>query len=203
MIPAVSPKILKCLFRQLIWDINTPDKKVFLTFDDGPEPEVTPQVLALLLKYNAQATFFCLGEKAEKYPSLITQIKECGHVIGSHGYRHLSGFTTKNKIYTDNFRKGISVLNTHLYRPPYGRITPKQIKNISAQSKIVLWSIMSMDFHAKITSEQCAHNVLHNIFPGAIVVFHDSLKASHTLLKTLPVILGSLQEKGYKLEGLY
>jgi peptidoglycan-N-acetylglucosamine deacetylase len=203
MIPAKTPKILKRLFPQLIWDINTPDKKIYLTFDDGPEPETTPQVLALLLKYHVPATFFCLGEKIEKYPSLLDQIKENGHAIGNHGYKHLSGFTTENTIYTENFLKGAHITQSNLYRPPYGRITPKQIKTLSAQTKIVIWSIMSKDFSSNTTSAKCAHNVTSNAYSGAIVVFHDTRQASHNLFEALPIIIESLQEKGYKFESLY
>jgi peptidoglycan-N-acetylglucosamine deacetylase len=203
MIPVATPKILKHLFPQLIWDLNTPDKKIYLTFDDGPEPDVTPQVLALLLKYHVKATFFCLGEKIEKCPSLLDQIQKNSHAVGNHGYKHISGFTTKNNIYTENFLKGAQITQSNLYRPPYGRITPKQIKLLSPQTKIVIWSIMSKDYSHKITPAKCAHNVISNAFPGAIVVFHDTRQASHTLLKALPIIIESLLEKGYKFESLY
>jgi peptidoglycan-N-acetylglucosamine deacetylase len=203
MIPVYTPKILKHLFPQLIWEVDTKEKIIYLTFDDGPEPEVTPRVLALLFEHNVKATFFCLGEKAEKYPEILSQIQNSGHSIGNHGYKHISGFTSTRKVYFENFIKGARYTNPGLFRPPYGRITPFQMKSILPQSRIVLWSIMSMDFHPKTTREKCYHHVTSNAFPGAIVVFHDSLRNSDTLLGSLPKIITSLKEKGYNFAPIY
>lgn len=203
MIPVVVPKFLKHLFPELIWDYTSKEKDVFLTFDDGPELPITQDVLACLLKYNAKATFFCLGEKAEKHPEILTQIREMGHSVGNHGYAHISGYKSNLKTYHDNFTKSAKLLNTQIYRPPYGRITPKQIRTILPQSRIIMWSIMSKDYKKNISEKKCIRNVLKNVFPGAIIVFHDSIKTSGILLKVLPVVLKTLQEEGYKFKTLY
>jgi peptidoglycan/xylan/chitin deacetylase (PgdA/CDA1 family) len=203
MMPVVTPKILKQLFPQLIWDITTTEKKIYLTFDDGPEPFITKKVLGLLHQFNARATFFCLGEKAEQHPELISLIKTNGHAVCNHGYKHISGFTSGKKRYVDNCIKGADVIQSTLFRPPYGRITPWQIKALSQQFKIIQWSIMSMDFSSRATPDECTKNVINNIYPGAIVVFHDTQQAFRNLEIALPAILETLQNKGFKFEGLY
>jgi peptidoglycan-N-acetylglucosamine deacetylase len=203
MIPAVTPKWMKRLFPLLIWDIPTTEKKIFLTFDDGPEPLITPKVLGLLHTYNAKATFFCLGNKAIQYPELIQEIKKHGHTIGNHGFNHISGFLSKKNQYVQNCMKGAEVTHSLLFRPPYGRITPWQMKSILPHYKIIQWSIMSMDFSSTCTPEKCINNVISNIYPGAIVVFHDSQKAFPNLETALPLILETLQNKGYTFEGLH
>jgi peptidoglycan/xylan/chitin deacetylase (PgdA/CDA1 family) len=201
MIPVVIPNILKRLFPRLIWDYTTQEKEIYLTFDDGPEPEITTQVLAFLSSFNAKATFFTLGEKAEKHPEIIKQIQDEGHVCANHGYNHMSGFSSNSLDYFQNYQKGAAFTQKQLFRPPYGRITPKQIKSILPHSKIIMWSIMSMDFNKNTTTGKCIRNVLDNAYPGAIVVFHDT-KQSLCLLKSLPVILKSLKESGYKFKTI-
>lgn len=203
MIPVVTPKILKRLFPKLIWDVTTTEQKIYLTFDDGPEPEITSQVLAFLSEYNAKATFFCTGHKAESNPEIISEIIKRGHTVGNHGYKHLSGFSTPNAEYWDNYKTGREITQSSLFRPPYGRITPKQYDAIRPESRVVLWSIMSKDFSARINAAQCSANVINNCYPGAIVVFHDTSQASLNLLGALPVILETLGRKGYTFEAIY
>jgi peptidoglycan-N-acetylglucosamine deacetylase len=191
------PTIAKRLINGVVWDVPTDGKTIYLTFDDGPEPEVTHRVLAFLSQYGAKATFFCLGEKIEKNPSLFSALKDAGHGIGNHGYKHLSGFRTSNKDYIANAKQGAEISESRLFRPPYGRITPRQYNALKQEHSIIMWSVMSMDFSAKVTPQQCVNNVLSNIYPGAIVVFHDSPKASANLLVALPQILEHLTEQGY------
>lgn len=196
------PTLAKRLIKGVVWDVPAENKKIYLTFDDGPEPEVTPRVLVFLYQYGAKATFFCLGEKIEKNLSLFNAIKADGHVIGNHGYKHLSGFRTSNSDYIANAKRGAELSGSRLFRPPYGRITPWQYKALKREHSIVMWSAMSMDFSAKVTPEQCVNNVLSNLYPGAIVVFHDTPKAAANLLVALPRILENLSGQGYTFEVL-
>jgi peptidoglycan/xylan/chitin deacetylase (PgdA/CDA1 family) len=191
------PSIVKRLLKGVIWDLPADNKKIYITFDDGPEPEVTPRVLVFLSRFGAKATFFCLGEKIEQNPSLFKALKEEGHCIGNHGYKHLSGFRTRNKNYIANAKLGAEISGNHLFRPPYGRITLTQYNALKQEQTIVMWSIMSLDFSAKMTPQQCVNNVLSNVYPGAIIVFHDSQKGSSNLLVALPEILRQLSEQGY------
>ena len=194
--------ILRTLFSQCTWDIKTQNKNLYLTFDDGPEPGVTPQVLSLLQQFNAKATFFCLGSKIEKYPDIVDQIKKNGHTLGNHGYNHLNGFTISLSIFNNNFQKGEEISGSRLFRPPYGRITPWQYHKIKKTAKIIMWTLMSMDFSKRYTAEKCINRVLKKSHPGAIIVFHDSVKASHKILEVLPVILETLIAKGFSFETI-
>lgn len=198
-----TPYWLKKIFPQLIWEIPGTEKTVYLTFDDGPTPGVTPRVLDYLFQYQAQATFFCLGSNMEQYPLLSGQIRSNGHTIGNHGYRHLSGFTTTARTYYENFLKGALTTNSKLFRPPYGRITPWQIHALKKHCQIVMWSIMSMDFSSNTTAMQCLTNVKNNIYPGAIIVFHDTVQAGETLLQVLPLLLTWLNHHGYKTKAIH
>jgi peptidoglycan-N-acetylglucosamine deacetylase len=193
---------LRAMFSQLTWEIKTHKKNIYLTFDDGPEPGVTPQVLSLLRQYNAKATFFCLGHKLEQFPEFRSLITENGNVLANHGYLHLDGFKTSMDIYIENFQKGALISGSNLFRPPYGRITPWQYHKIKKSTKIIMWSAMSMDFSKRITVEKCLKRVLKNSYPGAIIVFHDSVKASNTIIKALPRILEALSAKGFSFETI-
>lgn len=196
------PAWLKSTFRQLVWEIPTLDKDIYLTFDDGPTPGITSQVLALLFKHNAKATFFCLGSKIELHPELLEEIKAAGHVIGNHGYQHLSGFSTSLKEYIRNAEQGARISGSSLYRPPYGRITPRQFRKLHKQHTIIMWSIMSTDFDTRLTPEQCLTNVIKHIKPGSIIVFHDIEKAKANFLGCLPSLLEWLKENGYHTKTL-
>ena len=193
---------LKWIFPQLVWAIPTLEKKIYLTFDDGPTPEITSLVLALLLQHKAKATFFCLGSRIELFPETIEEIKLAGHVIGNHGYQHRSGFFTPIKKYVENARKGAEISGSKLFRPPYGHITPWQIRKLKKDYRLILWTIMSMDFKQHLSAEQCLNNVLKHIKPGAIIVFHDTEKAKEKILQVLPALLKWLDINGYQTEGL-
>jgi peptidoglycan-N-acetylglucosamine deacetylase len=197
-----TPYGLKKLFPQLIWEMPDIEKTVYLTFDDGPTPGVTPRVLDFLLQYQVQATFFCLGSRAEQCPSLPELIRAGGHTVGNHGYLHLSGFTTASETYYENARRGAIITNSNLFRPPYGRIAPWQISALKKYYRIVMWTIMSMDFSYKTTVFQCLKNVKENIHPGAIIVFHDSVQAGENLLQVLPDLLNWLKDNGYQAKAI-
>ena len=188
--------ILKTLFPDLIWNIPNDENKVFLTFDDGPDPEVTPWVLDLLNQYNAKATFFCLGKNVERHPDIFQRIKDEGHAVGNHSYSHLDGWRTKNKGYFEDIERADKLIQSNLFRPPYGRIKPSQIRVLKEKYKIVMWGVMSGDYSEKINGEKSAGNVLKWSRPGSIIVFHDSRKAYKNLNVDLPRILDGFRKRG-------
>ena len=180
------------LFPELIWHITHRDeqkKHIYLTFDDGPTPEVTPWVLEQLRKYNAKATFFCLGRNVDRYPELYQQILDEGHAVGNHSYSHLKGSQTKSTEYYDDIKLAGETIQSRLYRPPYGRFRKSQIRELRKKYQIVMWDVLSQDYDQSITPEKCLFNVMENVRPGSIVVFHDSMKAKENLYYTLPVLL--------------
>ena len=196
------PGFVSAIGKRLIWRVSTSHKVLFLTFDDGPIPEVTPKVLEILDDYNARATFFGVGENMMRNPGLIERALTEGHVFGTHTYNHLNGWKTSHFSYLKNYLKAEQVFSSSLFRPPYGRITPRQIKTIHTRSKIVMWDILSGDFDRNSTPEQCTRNVIENAKPGSIIVFHDSLKAEKNMIYALRKTLEHFSNKGYKFEAL-
>lgn len=197
---------IKKIFPNYIWDIPNNENKVFLTFDDGPTPEITEWVLAQLQLYNAKATFFCIGKNIEKYPEIFKKTIEHGHAVGNHTFNHLKGWNTKTEEYLDNVEK-CSVLafqylekkpHQPLFRPPYGKIKPSQSKALRKLGyKIIMWDVLSRDYDQSITSEQCLNNVLRNVTSGSVIIFHDSIKAQQNMKYVLPLTLAFLKEKGF------
>ncbi len=197
-----TPEFISNLFPSLTWKIKTADPVIFLTFDDGPIPEVTPWVMDTLRQYNAKGTFFCVGENAVRYPELVTSLRQAGHTVGNHTFNHLNGWKTDNTEYFRNVRKASHALHTELFRPPYGRIKPSQAKFLNRHYRVVMWDILSGDFDPQISKEQCLKNVLTNTSPGSVIVFHDSLKAKDKLEYVLPRVLDYFSAKGYRFECL-
>ena len=201
-------RFVKTIFPKYVWDIPNHDKKVFLTFDDGPIPEVTEWTLAQLKKHNAKATFFCIGNNIEKHPEVFKKVIENGHAIGNHTFNHLKGWKTSLEDYIENTRLCHSQFTIHhsstnLFRPPYGKIKPSQSKALRKLGyKIIMWNIISMDFDQTISPEKCLDNVLKNIESGSIIVFHDSIKAWKNLEYVLPKTLEFLNEKGFVCEKI-
>ena len=192
-----TPGFIQNLFPNFTWNIPTEEKVIYLTFDDGPIPEVTPWVLDQLQAYNAHATFFCVGDNVGKYPDLFEQIIEKGHAVGNHTFNHLNGWKTDNIPYFHNIRRCARMVNSELFRPPYGRLRPKQSQFLQRHYRIVMWDILSGDFDPKLSAEQCYNNVVNNAKPGSIVVFHDSLKAQEKLTYSLPRVLKHLSKQGF------
>ena len=195
---------IKRIFPNYVWDITNRENKVFLTFDDGPTPEITEWTLEQLKKYDAKATFFCIGNNIEKYPAIFQKIIQEEHAIGNHTFNHLKGWKITNDVYIENVKKcteNISQLNTEncqLFRPPYGKIKPSQSKALRRLGyKIIMWDVLSYDFDQTITPEECLDNVLKNVESGSIIVFHDSQKAEQNLKYVLPKTLAFLKEKGF------
>ena len=225
--PVKTPKIIQKVFRSFTWNIDSHDKpasrfikpkawqgrEIYLTFDDGPVPDITPWVLNTLSNYNAKATFFCIGKNVKNHPAIFQNIIDEGHTIGNHTFNHLNGWKTSTQKYVDNIDKAESIsiqysvgsrykyskqFSSKLFRPPYGRIKPSQVKKLMAKGyKIIMWDVLSGDFDQKLTKEDCFQNVIKNIKNGSIVVFHDSEKAFKNLEYTLPKVLEYCTENGF------
>jgi len=195
-----TPKWLKLLYPKLLWEANAANRCIYLTFDDGPIPIVTPFVLNILKQYSAKATFFCIGDNVRKHPDVFKQVKQEGHAIGNHTFNHLKGWKTEDKLYLDNFVQADQLLDTKLFRPPYGRIKRSQVKLLhqaKPEIQIVMWSVLSGDYDVTISPERCLSNVIKNTRPGDIVLFHDSLKAQERMEYALPRALEYWSGQGY------
>lgn len=202
-----TPRWLKKLFpKQMIWDIPSEhEPTVYLTFDDGPHPTATPFVLDLLKKYDAGATFFCVGNNVARFPEVYAQLLSSGHTIGNHTYNHINGWKTSNNHYMRNIEQAGKHIKSRLFRPPYGRIKLSQVRKLrrrDARWKIYMWDILSADFDRNITPQQCVDNVLDNICPGSIIVFHDSEKAWERMHYALPQVLEYCRTHNWKMEAL-
>jgi peptidoglycan/xylan/chitin deacetylase (PgdA/CDA1 family) len=196
------PWIVKKIFSSYVWSLPADENVVYLTFDDGPHPIITPWVLDQLKQFNAEATFFCIGNNVQKYPDVYQKILDDGHAIGNHTYHHLNGWKTDDKKYSDDIAAASQLIKSNLFRPPHGRIKNSQAKKITdaLQTKdahIIMWDVLSADFDASFSPEQCLRNVLDNVSAGSIIVFHDSEKAFNNLKFALPGTLKSLNEEGF------
>lgn len=200
---------VKKIFSNYIWDVPNGENKIYLTFDDGPTPEITEWVLEELQKYNAKATFFCIGHNIQKYPEIFPKVIEKGHSIGNHTFNHLNGWKTPINEYIENVSLCQSeILNLqsqicNLFRPPYGKIKLSQSKKLRKFGfKIIMWDVLSADYDQTISPEKCLVNVLRNVKSGSIIVFHDSVKAFPNLEYTLPKALEILTKRGFVFERI-
>ena len=195
---AKTPRIIQKLFPNLQWQGDNQRKVLYLTFDDGPIPEATPWILDVLDELDIKATFFCVGQNVEKHLEIYKRIQHSGHSIGNHSYSHISGWSTNHDDYLKNIELATSSIKSSLYRPPYGRMTLKQIRSISTHFQIVMWDVLSGDFDPNISAHSCRQNVYSNVEAGSIIVFHDSIKSVDKLKLFLPDLLQQLIEDGYK-----
>ncbi len=196
------PNFLRWIYPNAIWNLPSDSKVVYLTFDDGPTPEVTEEVLQILENYQAKATFFCIGKNIEQHPELFKLVRTKAHHIGSHTYSHLNGWKSKPTDYLNDYQKGRDLAQSNLFRPPYGRILLKPLQTIQKQDKVIMWDILSKDYNESLTPETVLNNILRNIKPGAIIVFHDSEKAKKNVLAVLPQLLQNLKQQGYAMEAI-
>jgi peptidoglycan-N-acetylglucosamine deacetylase len=173
-------------------------KRVYLTFDDGPIPEVTEFVLDVLKAHHIKATFFCIGKNAELHPDIFKRILDEGHAVGNHTHSHINGWNSNTRSYVDDAIRAGMVIDTRLFRPPYGRIRKEQADEIMLKYKVVMWDVLSYDFDKNISPQQCLKNVTENVRPGSIVVFHDSLKAKDNMQYALPLVIEKLKNEGYE-----
>lgn len=193
-----SPSLLRYFSKDLLWKIDTKEKVIYLTFDDGPVPVVTEKILDILKHYHAKATFFCLGKNVENHPSLFQRIQMEGHAVGNHTYNHVNGWKISLFSYLKNVILTEKVFEAKLFRPPYGKITPAQIRLIKKRYRIVMWHVISYDYDASISSEKCLENVVQNAREGSIVLFHDSVKASPNVYYALEGTLKYFSSLGYE-----
>ena len=178
---------------------------LYLSFDDGPDPVITPFVLDELAKYGARATFFCIGKNVLQYPVLYNRILAEGHAVGNHSFSHQDGWNTEDAIYLADIMEAKKHIHSNLFRPPYGRIKMRQQRALSRPEyglKTVMWSVLSGDFDETISREQCCKNVIRNVGSGAVIVFHDSPKANEKMRYALPVVLKHFSECGYSFEKI-
>jgi peptidoglycan/xylan/chitin deacetylase (PgdA/CDA1 family) len=200
--------ILKKIYPNFVWELPNDQKKVYLTFDDGPIPEVTEWVLNELQKHNAKATFFCIGDNVQKHPEVFAKIVNANHALGNHTFNHLNSWNTSTENYLQNIdlcqtELEMNNAKTLLFRPPYGKITSAKAKKIQQKGlSVVMWGIIAKDYDKSTTKEACVANVLDNVKPGSIIVMHDSLKAFPNLKYALPLILKKLSEKGYSFDTI-
>jgi peptidoglycan/xylan/chitin deacetylase (PgdA/CDA1 family) len=189
------PKFLRRLLPELIWDIPGEDC-VYLTFDDGPTPEVTGWILDQLARHDAKATFFCLGRNVERYPELYARILAEGHRVGNHTHNHLKGWSCGAAQYAADVDRAAGMIDSTLFRPPYGRISPGEARLVSQRYRIVMWNIISRDYNRKLSPRTCLQNVIRHVRAGDIVVFHDSVKAFGNMSYALPRTLEFLHSRG-------
>lgn len=198
------PFFVKFLYPKRLWHFSRKQKTLYLTFDDGPIPEVTPWVLQQLKDFNAKATFFCIGHNIQKHPEIFERLTAEGHRVGNHTFNHLNASKTSFSEYIANTEKAANHFKTpFLFRPPYGKLDNAKANALLKKGyKIVMWDVLSADFDPKITPEECLNNVLKNTQNGSIVIFHDSLKAEEKLRYTLPKVLEYYTEKGVAFKAI-
>lgn len=200
-----TPWWLKKLYGRYTWDIPDRDKSVFLTFDDGPHPQITPFVLDELKKYGAKASFFCIGKNVAAFPDIYERIIAEGHTVGNHTQNHPNGYKTNDQLYVDDYLAAGKLISSLLFRPPYGRIRSSQYRKMCQATpgvRVIMWDVLSGDFDPGLTKEACLENVLNNTGPGSIIVFHDSEKAFEKMSFVLPLVLKSFSEKGFLLKKI-
>lgn len=197
-----SPLWLRLLLPKLTWNRNRNEKHIYLTFDDGPVPDVTPQVLNILKKYQVRATFFCVGENIVKHPEIFDQVKQSGHRVGNHTYNHLKGWQTPLNDYLENVEKCQKLTQTNLFRPPYGKCTLTQFKQLRKKYEIIMWDVITYDFDSTLSPEACYQNAVRHTTNGSIVVFHDNIKAVPRLKHALPKAIEYWLNEGYEFKLL-
>lgn len=196
------PFFLRWIYPQATWHRSRKEKIVYLTFDDGPIPNITPWILDILAEYNAKATFFCVGENIVKHPEIFERIKSEGHQVGNHTFNHIKGWDHDDDVYFENIQRCQELTQTNLLRPPYLRATRKQLRQLKKNFEIVYFDVLSYDFDTRISPEKCYRNVVDNVRNGSIVVFHDNVKAIPRLEHTLPLVLEKLSREGYSFSQL-
>lgn len=212
LVPTKTPLIAKKLFPNYVWDMATTEKELYLTFDDGPTPEITNWTLDTLKQYNAKATFFCIGSNIEIYPAIFERIINEGHHIGNHTQQHVKGWKTSTSDYLKDVIEAQHQIDRfhiqqsskpNLFRPPYGQILPDQGKQLmSLGYKIIMWDVLSFDWEETISPKQCLDNVISKSKSGSIIVFHDSVKASKNMMYALPKVMEQFSKEGYEFKAL-
>jgi peptidoglycan/xylan/chitin deacetylase (PgdA/CDA1 family) len=196
------PSIFPLIAPNVTWKVKTNDKVLYLTFDDGPHPSITPLVLNILDEFNAKATFFCVGENVTKYPDIFNQILSKGHAVGNHTYNHIKGWQTSDNAYMDNIKKAAEVIPSNLFRPPYGRIKPSQIKLLKNNYRIIMWSVLTRDYDKNLNPHKTLIKLNKLIKAGDVIVYHDSEKAEQNMLIMLKGVLQHFHQLHYTFKAL-
>jgi peptidoglycan/xylan/chitin deacetylase (PgdA/CDA1 family) len=197
-----TPSVLPIIYPSLLWKVETSEKDLYLTFDDGPVPGPTEFVLDTLKSFNVKATFFCIGENIRKHPDIFRKVIDAGHVIANHTFNHMNGWKSSASDYVRNTQLCQDLLpNKRFFRPPFGRITRSQISSLG-DYKIVMWDVLTFDYDRSLDSERCLNGSLKSVRPGSIIVFHDSLKAEKNVTHVLPRFIERCLSNGYSFKSL-
>jgi peptidoglycan/xylan/chitin deacetylase (PgdA/CDA1 family) len=208
-----TPWWLRAIYPQLIWQMPVQEKIIYLTFDDGPHATATPYVLDRLAQYNAKASFFCIGKNVMEHPEIYARILNEGHAVGNHTQHHANGWKVSDSKYFNEIDEAATLIQSNLFRPPYGRIKRSQINRLIQSSdpqpstkqaayQIMMWSVLSGDFDTKLSADTCTQNVIKHTKAGSIVVFHDSAKAWGRMSEALPKVLKHFSGQGFRFEAL-
>lgn len=205
-------RLIKWIFPKYVWEIPNKENKIYLTFDDGPIPEITEWVLDLLKEEKIKATFFCIGDNIQKNPGVFKRIIAEGHTIGNHTFNHLKGWNFSTEEYLENtilcenaIASNTEIKNqkSKIFRPPYGKIKFSQSRKLRKSGyKIIMWDVLSVDYDKEVTAEQCLENIIKNTISGSIIVCHDSIKAFKNLEYALPKAIKQLKSKGFVFERI-
>ena len=191
------PAFVRNIFPEALWRMNSAEKAVYLTFDDGPIPVITPWVVDLLGKYNIKATFFMVGDNVRKHPQEYTQVVEAGHRVGNHTFNHLKGLFTDTQEYLENVEKADALIHSNLFRPPHGMLRRSQYKELCKRYKFIMWDLVTRDYSRRLNGEEVFGNVKRLVRPGSIITFHDSLRSEANIKYALPRSIDWLLEEGY------
>jgi peptidoglycan/xylan/chitin deacetylase (PgdA/CDA1 family) len=203
IIPARIPRMVTWLFPSRVWRIPTTQKLLYLSFDDGPHPTITPKVLDMLAAHGAKASFFCIGDRVKRFPDIYQRILDEGHAVGNHSFHHLNGWKTNDDAYCTDVEMAAKLIDSRLFRPPYGRMKGSQASAISREGfKTIMWTVLSGDYDANLSPEECAQRVLGNIKPGFIYLFHDSEKAEKNMFYALEKLLEACKMRGFQCEKI-
>lgn len=196
------PNWVRKFYPTVLWRKDPTQKTLYLTFDDGPTPDITPWILDQLDQLGIKATFFCIGANAQKHPQLLQEIQQRGHAIGLHGYSHVRGLYKDNPVFMADIEKGNEYVNSHLYRPPHGRLTPKQAKCLSQKYTVVLWDVITRDYDIDLQPQEVEQIALTYTRNGSIIVFHDSAKAKKNMQYAFPRVVKQWLSEGYQFKTL-
>ena len=202
MVITKIPKLIQYLLYYFEFKIKGENKILYLTFDDGPIPEVTPEVLDILDKYNAKATFFCVADNIKKHPEVFQSIIDRGHRLGNHTYHHIKGLETPNNEYFDDIERANQLVNSNLFRPPYGRIGFFQARELRKKYRLILWSVLSYDYSGKLSKEKVWDNIRKSVTDNDIILFHDNIKARDNMIYSLSNTLSFYSQRGFQFKSI-